>query len=390
MTTTANVAPEQRVTSTPHHRDELSRLLEDVHRPVPRRHPGHRGRQLVWRATGAVMDGVRAVAALGWRSPRLSAATTTTRPRPHPDQLLYAERLEWLYGRLADEHSRDQLVRLVGATICGPTGGLHDTRPTVTGEDLSPVDAFLLSRRVRGAAFPDVQLFRIPGTRGPINVEARRRDVFSTFVIERFAYDRDDVTIRAQAGHVVIDGGSGHGDTALYFADRVGQAGEVHAIEPDVRNVTTIRENCADNPALGYQTIVTVGAVSDRAGDWVSYEADGPLRLLLRPDSWERPVAKSPTVSIDGLVSREMIARLDFIKLDVPNAEAALRGARATLQSYQPILAVALRRRADDLVSIQPRLAEIADGYDLYLDHATEDGTGAVLFARPHRPRPRG
>ena len=390
MTTTAHVAPEQRVTSTPHHRDELSRLLADVHRPLPRRRAGHLGRPFVRRATGAVMDGVRAVAALGRRSPRPSVDTTSPRPRPLHDPHQYAERLEWLYDRLADEHSRDQLVRLVGATICGPTPGLHDARADVTPEVSSSVDAFLVSRRVRGSVSPDLHRFRIPGTHGPMRVEARRRDVFSTFVIERFAYDRDDVTIRAQAGHVVIDGGSGHGDTALYFADRVGHAGEVHAIEPDVRNVTIIRENCSDNPTLGYHTVVTLGALSDRAGDWVSYEADGPLRLLLRPDPWERPVAKSPTVSIDELVTREMIARLDFIKLDVPDAEKALRGARATIQVYQPILAIALRHRADDLVSVQPRLAEIADGYDLYLDHAAADGAGAVLFARPHRPRPRG
>jgi len=85
-----------------------------------------------------------------------------------------------------------------------------------------------------------------------------------------------------------------------------------------------------------------------------------------------------------------LIARIDFIKLDILDAEKALRGARETIQTYRPILAIALRHRADDLVSIQPRLVEITDGYDFYLDHVTVDGTGAVLFARPHLPRPRG
>jgi len=306
------------------------------------------------------------------------------------DRLQYAERLEWLYDRLADTHSRNQLVNLLGATICGIARWPHDTRQTTERATPAAVDAFLVSRRVRGSGCPNVHLYQIPGAHGPINVEARRDDVFNTFVIKRFAYDRDDVTIHAQAGHVVIDGGSGHGDTALYFADRVGHGGEVHAIEPDARNVTMIRANCSDNPSLGYHTIVTVGALSDRAGEWVSYEADGPLRLLLRPDPWSVPVAKSPTVSVDALVAREMITRIDFVKLDIPDPEAALRGARESIQTYQPILAIALRHRADDLVSIQPRLVEIADGYDFHLDHVAVNGAGAVLFARPRLPRPRG
>jgi len=252
------------------------------------------------------------------------------------------------------------------------------------------VDAFLLSRRIRGSTLPDVHLYQIQGQHGPIDIRARRNDIFNTFVIERFAYEHGGVTIRAQAGHVVIDGGSRYGDTALYFADRVGHGGEVHAIEPDVRNVTIIRENCSANPAFGYQTVVTVAAVSDHSGKWVSYEADGPMRLILRPELWELPVATSPTVSIDDLIARELIARLDFIKLDVPDVEKALIGARQTIEKYQPILAIALPQPEADLVSVQPRLKDIAGGYDFFLDHAAVGSACAVLFARPHVPRPRG
>jgi FkbM family methyltransferase len=340
--------------------------------------------------TGAVMEGVRAVAAAGGRSAPPAAPITATTPGLSDDPLQYVARLEWLYDRLADTHSRSQLINLVGATMGGQRLWPPGMRQAVTQMTPSAVDAFLVRNRVRGSACPDVHRYRIPGVHGPLNVETRRDDIFNTFIIERFAYDHDGVTIRAQAGHVVIDGESGLGDTALYFADRVGHGGEVHAIEPDVRKVTSIRANCSNNPSLGYHTIMTVGALSDRAGDWVTYEADGPLRLLLRPDPWSLPVAKSPTVSVDALVAREMIARIDFIKLDVSEAETALRGAHETIQTYQPILAIALRHRADDLVSIQPRLVEISDGYDFYLDHVAVDGAGAVLFAGPRLPRPRG
>jgi len=335
------------------------------------------------------MDGVRAVAAPGGRSARSGADVAGNAPRH--DALPYTERLEWLYDHLADEHSRLQLVSLVGASICGPTPGRPGSGQVVQQRNPSAVDDdSMAGRRVCGSTFPDLHLYRVPGQHGPIGVRARRNDIINTFTIERFAYDHDDVTIRAQTGHVVIDGGSRYGDTALYFADRVGHGGEVHAIEPDVRNVTILRENCSANPALGYQTIVTVGVVSDHSGDWVSYDADGPLRLLLRPDQWELPVAKSPTVSIDDLVTREMIARIDFIKLDVPDVEKALRGARKTIRTYRPTLAIALHHREDELVSIQPRLEDVADGYDLFLDHAEVGSAGAVLFARPHLPRPRG
>src|SRR4051794_24410247 len=121
MTTTAHVVPEQCVTATPQHRAQFSRLLADLHRPRPGRHGGRLGQHLFRRAADALMDGVRAVAAPGGRSARSGADVAGNAPRH--DALPYTERLEWLYDHLADEHSRLQLVSLVGASICGPTPG---------------------------------------------------------------------------------------------------------------------------------------------------------------------------------------------------------------------------------------------------------------------------
>jgi FkbM family methyltransferase len=235
-----------------------------------------------------------------------------------------------------------------------------------------------------------MNLYQIAGKHGPIDIRATRSDIYGTFMIERFAYDHEGVTIRAESGQVVIDGGSRYGDTSLYFADCVGNGGAVHAIEANVRDITILRENCSDNPMLGYQTTVTVGALSDHSGDWVSYEADGPLRLLLRPDPWELPLATAPTVSIDDLVTREMITRVDFLKLDVPSPEKALIGARETIQAHRPILAISCPRHEDDIITIQPYLLQLANDYDFFLDHFTFGSRGAVLFARPHSSTPRG
>jgi FkbM family methyltransferase len=337
--------------------------------------------------SSALIDGLRAFAVLEARG----APTPVLATKPVPAASTQTERLEWLFDHLVDDHSRQQLVELVRWRVYGPSTGRSRADQGAHQRRLAAIDRdHLVVKRIHGSTFHDVNLYRIPGKHGPIEVRASRNDILGTFVVERFAYEREGVTIRAGQGNVVIDGESRYGDTSLYFADCVGTRGEVHAIQPDVRNVSIIRDNCEANPTLGYQTIVTVGSLSDHSGDWISYDADGPLRLLLCPDPWERPLAKTPTVSIDDLIDRELITRVDFIKLDVRKMEQALRGARMTIEVFQPILAVSLSGDADDLVTLQPHLRHLADSYDFFLDHATWGSGAAVLFARPHSPRPRG
>jgi hypothetical protein len=78
------------------------------------------------------------------------------------------------------------------------------------------------------------------------------------------------------------------------------------------------------------------------------------------------------------------------VRLDVLGLAKVLHGARETIGTYRPVLAIVLSSRLSDIIAIQPMLQEIADFYDFFLDHVDAGSAGAVLFARPHVPRPRG
>lgn len=95
------------------------------------------------------------------------------------------------------------------------------------------------------------------------------------------------------------------------------------------------------------------------------------------------------TQGSDDLATSRLIARVDFIKLDIGSPEKALTGACKTIQTHQPTLALSLPHDEDDLITIQPYLRQFADVYDYFLDHFTIEGAGVVLFARPRGSRPR-
>jgi hypothetical protein len=88
------------------------------------------------------------------------------------------------------------------------------------------------------------------------------------------------------------------------------------------------------------------------------------------------------TDSIDALVQRGAIGRVDFIKLDIEGSElSALRGADSTLRRFRPRLAIAAYHRPDDLVTIPEYLDSLGVGYRFRLGHFTIHREETVLFA---------
>ena len=219
---------------------------------------------------------MRATLHCGRRSSALRREATDARAAVQITALTEdAHSLERLFARLAHDHSR-AVHRLAEGAYHRPS-----PLPTSRQRQLQQHAAFVdrtcrLERRTYGSLLPKPHRYPIVGTAGPIDLRARRDDLVRTFFVQRFAYDRDGSVVRAQQGQVVIDVNA---DTALYFADRVGPGGEVHAIEPDVRCAAVIRENGLQNPHLGYQTVVSVRVVSDRVRRVEELPVDGTLRI---------------------------------------------------------------------------------------------------------------
>ncbi|MCX7819914.1 MAG: FkbM family methyltransferase [Kiritimatiellae bacterium] len=153
-------------------------------------------------------------------------------------------------------------------------------------------------------------------------------------------FEREDVP----PGAVALDVGANIGAVACWLARRVGSAGQVVVFEPDDTNLAVLRRNVELN-AVENVVVVPRGAW-DREGE-LEFLAGGGYTssfcrtnyVARRPDHYRR--VRVAVTTIDAEVRRLGLQRVDLIKMDIEGGEGpALRGARATLERFRPMVIV--------------------------------------------------
>lgn len=155
------------------------------------------------------------------------------------------------------------------------------------------------------------------------------------------------------AGQTVFDIGAHIGLHSLYFAQRVGGGGAVHAFEPNAFNRERLRIVLAGNPELTSCVRVHEEAIAGRAGTerfFLSPDVDGGLSSGSFAGTAHTRYPKSPeylalfeevevpTATLDDLaaVVGEGVAP-DLLKIDVEGAEGGvLQGGARTLRERRP------------------------------------------------------
>jgi FkbM family methyltransferase len=161
-------------------------------------------------------------------------------------------------------------------------------------------------------------------------------------------------------GSNVIDVGANVGVITLWAATCVGESGHVIAIEPELKNIQTLKES-----------IETAGMM-DRVIVYEAVAADIPGTLKLRInrgnpadhriDSEGVPVK---AVSLDGLVDSLGWTDVAFVKIDVQGAETlVLEGAKNLLRSMRPVLWVEVSEF--DLKNFSSTPHEVLDFLETY------------------------
>lgn len=157
-----------------------------------------------------------------------------------------------------------------------------------------------------------------------------------------------------QPGMTFLDAGAHEGLYALFASRCVGSTGLVLAFEPSAREFARLEGNVALNGLENVRLFRTALADRDATGDLLiaGPEHSGQNRLgeFSGRNPAEQPREHVPVRRLDGLLAEGLLARLDFLKIDVEGAEAALlSGAEATLRRFRPLLLVeiheALRNR---------------------------------------------
>lgn len=290
---------------------------------------------------------------------------------------------EPLYDRLVDERSREVLAELL---VYRALGRAHVTLSASTPAYWDAYHGIDARFRQPGPAidigYTQLPNYRVPGVNGPISLHTHPLSILNTFVIEQYACRRNGFVLEAAAGETVVDGGGGWGDTALYFADRVGPSGRVHAFEFVAASLHTLRDNLAANPTLASRVDVVEHPIWNRADEEIRFSPAGP-GTRVGDAKGELSIRAE---SVDHLVETGRIRHVDYIKLDVEGAERnAIEGAVKTIRTMRPKLAVCAYHRADDFEILPRAIDATGVRYRFALDHFTTHGDETVLFALPER-----
>ncbi len=204
------------------------------------------------------------------------------------------------------------------------------------------------------------------------------------FIIEQYAYKVNDKNIVAvESGDTVLDIGGCWGDTALYFAHKVGENGKVYSFEFIPDNIKLFAINTSFNPTLVSQIELVPNPISNISGQTIYFKDNGPgSSVAFEP--FEEQTGTTTTISIDDFVKSNNINTIDFIKMDIEGAEPlALEGAIETIKRFRPKLAIAIYHSMNDFVTIPNWILNLDLDYEIFIGHYTIHAEETVCFAKP-------
>lgn len=207
--------------------------------------------------------------------------------------------------------------------------------------------------------------------------------VSATFFDKQYEYNQGQVRIKAEEGNCVIDCGGCWGDTALYFANEVGENGSVFSLEFIPSNLSILKKNLEINQELERRIKIIENPVWNSSNERLYFKDQGPASIVTnQPD--EYITGEVDTISIDDLVLRNSLNKVDFIKMDIEGAELnALQGAINTIKKFTPSLAIAVYHNINDIYDVIHFIKEQNPHYSFYLGHYTIYAQETVLFAKP-------
>lgn len=238
--------------------------------------------------------------------------------------------------------------------------------------------------RVSDPWFSPLSRYRVPArSGGSIELHGHSAEIASIFLFDEYRYQRGSNSVDALRGDVVLDIGGCWGDTALYFADRVGPTGKVYTFEFNPESLEVMRANFELNPDLAERIEIVERALWDSSGETLEFWAAGAQTTVV-PEGAGHGALSTTTVTIDDFVRTQGIERVGFVKMDVEGAEPrVLRGARDVIARDAPRLAVAAYHRPDDLAQLPQAVTACGVDYEFFVDTASPLEDETVLFASP-------
>lgn len=294
----------------------------------------------------------------------------------------HLDEFERFYNILQDEYSKQLLIELLKFRVLGAQHVKLPSNNANFWNKYAAIDRdYLKERRTIKIWNWYLNLYQLKGIQGSLKLHAHPLNVLCTFLLEQYAYRKEQAIGQVEPGDVVIDGGGCWGDTALYFADKAGVDGRVYCSEFVLDNLNIFEQNIKLNPHLANTIKIIPKALWNKTGEMIGYSTNGPATSL---DTSQKHNQQASTLSIDDLVKEENLTRVDYIKMDIEGSELrALAGAENTIRTMRPKLAISLYHKDEDFITIPEYLSGLGVPYQFYLDHFTVHREETVLFAIP-------
>ncbi|MDJ1502657.1 FkbM family methyltransferase [Xanthocytophaga agilis] len=295
----------------------------------------------------------------------------------------YFEGLEYLYNILNSEASKALLTKIIAYRILGfqkvklPVNNSNYWNYLISIDNLAQKNDFVKINFLNWNLYK----YNLESIGFPIQLYYNTMGILIDFVIKQYEYSEGSFLIKAEENDVVIDAGGCWGDTALYFANEVGSKGHVYTIEFIPSNIELLYKNLQLNPSLEKRITVVPNPLWSTSNEQIYYIDNGPGSRVDFNSLGENNET-TQTITIDEIVQKNKITKVDYIKMDIEGVElSALYGAKDTICKFKPKLAIAIYHSLDDFFSIPNYLESLNLGYKFYLGHYTIHAEETVLFA---------
>lgn len=296
---------------------------------------------------------------------------------------------EHLFSCLADQSSRDLLIKLMAYRLLGYRhvklprnnpeywAGIERVISLKTGTPSLPINW-------RGLSLAEYDVAELGFN---LKVFAGDTGLACVLVQKQYEYTSPEVSMKPEPGDIIIDAGACWGETTLYFAHEAGSSGRVYAFEFVPNNIAVLEQNLSNNPHVASNVTIVKHPLGRETGLTLYYSDDGPASRVT-PNRAQRGTGDGAisTITIDSFVFDRGVPSVDFIKMDIEGDElAALQGAENSIRKYRPKLAISLYHAFEDFASIPRYLTGLNLDYAFYLGHHTIYENETVLYCVPKR-----
>jgi FkbM family methyltransferase len=299
-------------------------------------------------------------------------------------QNLWINKFEYLYNRLSLVDDRKLLLDVLSYRILGYKRVKLPLNTTDYWDKVKSLEELCNKSDFIDPHFMHFILYKMNLNKInlPIEFYFTPGGVLTDFILKQYEYNHKDIFIKAEKGDTVIDGGGCWGDTALFFANEVGDKGEVYSFEFIPNNISIFEKNISLNKNLLERIELVKHPMWNNSSTIMYFKDQGPGSKVSL-EKFDDLDGDCLTLTIDDFVIQKGLGKIDFIKMDIEGAEwNALKGASETIKKFKPKLAVALYHSVEDFERIPMFIKNIVPEYEFYFSHCSINAEESILFAK--------